>query len=121
MIRKRLLKSIRKIVVAIVGIIVVCVGIVMLFYPGPGWLCIFAGLAILATEYQFLQKFIDKIRALYDKWQDWISVQNAFTRFLFWFLTLSIATLITWLMNGFGFICHLLNWNIDWLVSPFFH
>lgn len=41
----------RKIVVAVIGTTVILAGIAMLVLPGPGWLAIFGGLAILATEF----------------------------------------------------------------------
>ncbi|WAP59343.1 TIGR02611 family protein [Streptomyces sp. S465] len=41
--------------VFIVGLAVVGVGIVMLPLPGPGWLVIFAGMAIWATEFVWAQ------------------------------------------------------------------
>lgn len=41
----------KKIVVAIVGGTVVCVGIALLVLPGPGIPIVAAGLAILATEF----------------------------------------------------------------------
>ncbi|WP_369794636.1 PGPGW domain-containing protein [Kutzneria sp. 744] len=36
---------------AIAGFAVLALGIVLIPYPGPGWLVFFAGLAILATEF----------------------------------------------------------------------
>lgn len=44
-------KLVREISVAIVGTLVVCAGIIMLVIPGPGWVVIFLGLAILSTEF----------------------------------------------------------------------
>ncbi|GAA3865915.1 TIGR02611 family protein [Streptomyces sedi] len=41
--------------VFIVGLVVVVVGIIMLPLPGPGWLVIFAGMAIWATEFVWAQ------------------------------------------------------------------
>ncbi|MEV7413637.1 TIGR02611 family protein [Streptomyces sp. NPDC089919] len=41
--------------VFIVGLAVVVLGIVMLPLPGPGWLVIFAGMAIWATEFVWAQ------------------------------------------------------------------
>jgi uncharacterized protein (TIGR02611 family) len=41
----------RRIVVFVTGICVLLAGVVMLVVPGPGVLGIFAGLAILATEF----------------------------------------------------------------------
>lgn len=41
--------------VFIVGLAVVIIGIIMLPLPGPGWLVIFAGMAIWATEFVWAQ------------------------------------------------------------------
>ncbi|MEU2210852.1 TIGR02611 family protein [Streptomyces hygroscopicus] len=41
--------------VFVVGLAVVVVGIIMLPLPGPGWLVIFAGMAIWATEFVWAQ------------------------------------------------------------------
>ncbi|MEK9523823.1 TIGR02611 family protein [Streptomyces venezuelae] len=41
--------------VFIVGLAVVAAGVVMLPLPGPGWLVIFAGMAIWATEFVWAQ------------------------------------------------------------------
>ncbi|GGJ00624.1 TIGR02611 family protein [Streptomyces brasiliensis] len=41
--------------VFVVGLVVVAVGIVMLPLPGPGWIVIFGGLAIWATEFVWAQ------------------------------------------------------------------
>jgi|GEM_PF-466068 len=43
--------QIRKIVVFLIGSTVIGFGIVLLVLPGPGWLVIFGGLALLATEF----------------------------------------------------------------------
>ena len=40
-----------RVVVAIIGLIVVVAGVVMLVLPGPGWLVIFLGFTIWATEF----------------------------------------------------------------------
>lgn len=46
------MKSIlKRIAVGVVGGVVTIVGVVALVAPGPGWLIIFAGLGILATEF----------------------------------------------------------------------
>ncbi|MEK8173238.1 TIGR02611 family protein [Streptomyces sp. M19] len=41
--------------VFVVGLAVVIAGIIMLPLPGPGWLVIFAGMAIWATEFVWAQ------------------------------------------------------------------
>jgi tellurite resistance protein TerC len=44
-------KMVRKIVIGIVGVSVLCVGAAMIFLPGPAIVVIPVGLAILATEF----------------------------------------------------------------------
>jgi uncharacterized protein (TIGR02611 family) len=41
----------RKIVVFVLGSTVLALGVVMLVTPGPGWVTIFGGLVILASEF----------------------------------------------------------------------
>nr|WP_070197933.1 TIGR02611 family protein [Streptomyces oceani] len=41
--------------VFVVGLAVVIAGVAMLVFPGPGWLTIFAGMAIWATEFSWAQ------------------------------------------------------------------
>ena len=51
-----------RIAVAVVGSAVVLAGIAMLVLPGPGWLAIFLGLAILGTEFSFARRINDWLR-----------------------------------------------------------
>jgi uncharacterized protein (TIGR02611 family) len=51
-------RSGKRIAVTIVGFAVLLAGIALLVLPGPGWLLIFLGLAILATEYVWAQRML---------------------------------------------------------------
>lgn len=57
---KRYWKSIpapvRKPLVFIIGTAIVIIGLILLPLPGPGWVIIFLGFAILATEFAFAEK-----------------------------------------------------------------
>jgi uncharacterized protein (TIGR02611 family) len=53
--RRRALHLSWQVGVFVVGLAVVGVGVVMLPLPGPGWLVIFAGMAIWATEFVWAQ------------------------------------------------------------------
>lgn len=48
----------KRLAVTIVGLVVVLAGIALLILPGPGWLLIFVGLSILATEYVWAQRLL---------------------------------------------------------------
>jgi len=46
-----------------VGITVMCIGIVLLVLPGPGWALIALGLIILASEYVWAQRLLAPVRS----------------------------------------------------------
>jgi uncharacterized protein (TIGR02611 family) len=48
----------KRIAVTIAGFAVLLAGVVLLVLPGPGWLLIFIGLAILATEYVWAERLL---------------------------------------------------------------
>ena len=53
--------KLRKPFVFVLGFSVVVAGIILLPLPGPGWVIIFAGFAILATEFEFAERVRDKL------------------------------------------------------------
>ena len=108
----------KRIGTAIVGGIVLLVGIIMIPYPGPGWLTVFAGLAILATEFDWAQRVLDLARAKYDAWTQWLKRQHIIVRLLVLSLTSLVVVLTLWLLNIFGMANTLLNLNMPWLGSP---
>jgi len=56
-------RSTRRIVVVIVGAALLLAGLVMLVTPGPGLLSIIAGFAVLATEFVWAERMLDKARS----------------------------------------------------------
>jgi len=51
-----------------VGLAAVAVGIVMLFTPGPGWLMVFFGLGMFASESYALSRFLDRAEVIGRAW-----------------------------------------------------
>lgn len=51
-----------KLVVAVAGTVVVLAGVVMLVTPGPAFVMIPLGLAILSTEFEWAKRWLDKAR-----------------------------------------------------------
>jgi uncharacterized protein (TIGR02611 family) len=49
----------KRAVITVIGFVLIIGGIILLPLPGPGWLVIFAGLAVLATEYVWAQRALD--------------------------------------------------------------
>jgi uncharacterized protein (TIGR02611 family) len=64
-----------RVLIGLVGTGVVLVGVVMLPLPGPGWLTIFLGLGILATEFTWAQRLLGQVRAFVAAWTSWVARQ----------------------------------------------
>ena len=60
--RNSIWRVVRRTVVALVGSAVTLVGVVMIPLLGPGWLIVFTGLAILATEFRWAGTVRDWLR-----------------------------------------------------------
>lgn len=58
------LRGARKVVIALVGGTVVLVGIALIVLPGPAFLVIPLGLAILATEFLWARRWLQRARDL---------------------------------------------------------
>jgi len=55
-------KQVKRILIGIAGFSVLLVGVAMLVLPGPAFIVIPAGLAILATEFVWAKKILDKVK-----------------------------------------------------------
>ena len=54
--------SVKRVVVAVVGAVLLCVGVLLLVLPGPGLLLVLAGLVVLASEFPALERYVDPVR-----------------------------------------------------------
>jgi uncharacterized protein (TIGR02611 family) len=69
-----------QVVTGVVGAAVVIVGIILIPFPGPGWLIVLAGLAILAIEFVWAQRLLAYTRARLEIWWRWVLRQSVFVR-----------------------------------------
>lgn len=58
------IKIVRRIIVSVVGATVLLIGIALLVLPGPAFIVIPIGLAILATEYAWARYWLKKVRRI---------------------------------------------------------
>lgn len=48
-------------------------GVLLLPLPGPGWLVIFVGLGVLASEFTWARRLLDYVRDRVEAWTGWIA------------------------------------------------
>lgn len=64
---KVVLTTLRKLIVAIIGGTVLAIGIALIVLPGPAFIVIPIGLAILATEFAWARSAINRAKAVVGK------------------------------------------------------
>ena len=107
--------------VAILGGLVLVAGIIAIPYPGPGWLIVFGGLAILATEFMWAKRVLHYARGKYDAWTDWLGRQSLIVRIAVLLATGLIVLATLYLLNALYLVAGwvgLDRWT--WLQSPLF-
>ena len=110
----------RRVGIAIVGGTILIAGLIMVPYPGPGWLTVFAGLAILATEFAWAQGVLDKAQKYYNSWKAWLMRQSWPVRWFFIVLTGLVVVATLWLLNVYGLLADFFNVPWLWVYSPLF-
>lgn len=60
---ENLLRQARRLVVAVVGSTVLLIGIALLVLPGPAFVVIPVGLAILATEFAWARRLLNQVKS----------------------------------------------------------
>ncbi|SCL48318.1 TIGR02611 family protein [Micromonospora eburnea] len=86
-----------KIVIAVVGAIVVTVGIALIPLPGPGWLIVIAGLGIWAVEFIWARRLLTFTRRNVQAWTRWVLRQSLPVRFLLGAVGLVFVAVVLWL------------------------
>ena len=110
----------RKGATAITGGVVLLVGIVAIPYPGPGWLIVFAGLAILGREFPWANKILVWLRERYDRFELWVKRRGRPAQLLLFVGTTIVVVLTLWLINAYGILVGILGLDWPWASSPFF-
>ena len=58
----RSIEQVRRVFRILGGFTLLGVGVVMFFTPGPGWVVIFFGLTLLAAEFVWAQRLMDRMK-----------------------------------------------------------
>lgn len=67
-------------VVGAVGLVIVVVGLILVPFPGPGWLIVFLGVLVWATEFAWAQRLHEWGMGHLRRWNDWLLRQPVWVR-----------------------------------------
>jgi uncharacterized protein (TIGR02611 family) len=94
-----MLRLLRRAAVTIVGLAITAVGVALIVLPGPGFLVIAAGLALLATEYEWARALLRRTR------KHAVTAANTATSNV-WTTTLTVGTAFGMIAIGIAFLVH---------------
>lgn len=61
--------------IALLGLLIVVVGLALLALPGPGWVIIFLGLGVWSTEFEWAERLLAYARGRVERWTYWMMAQ----------------------------------------------
>lgn len=107
-----------RITIGVVGTVVLVLGVLAIPYPGPGWLIVFAGLGILASEFAWAKSALRFVRKRYDAFMAWFSKQSMFVKGLGVLFTTVVVLATLWLLGTFALVGGWIGLDWTWLESP---
>ena len=75
-------RTIWRVFIAITGGLVLVAGLIMIPFPGPGWLVVFLGIGIWGTEFAWAQRLLKWTRARVNAFTTWTMARPAWQRVL---------------------------------------
>jgi uncharacterized protein (TIGR02611 family) len=91
-----------RIVVGVVGTAILVIGLIMVPFPGPGWLVVLLGLAVLASEFGWAQRLLQRSRRTLAAWNEWLKPQPWWVKGLVLLGTMVAVAAIFWLLFLIG-------------------
>jgi uncharacterized protein (TIGR02611 family) len=77
---RRSTRIVYRFVVGLLGVVLTLGGLLLVPLPGPGWLVVLAGLAVLATEFDPARRALAFARRRLGAWTAWIGRQGLVAR-----------------------------------------
>ena len=112
---RRAPRAVYRIVVALLGVAITLGGLLLVPLPGPGWLIVFAGLALLATEFDPARRVLEFGRRTLQGWTAWLSRQGTTVRAGVGLGTLACVAAGLW---GAAALTGVPSWVPDGVVPP---
>ena len=90
--------KIYRVIVGVLGLVIVVIGLLMVPFPGPGWLVVFLGLAVWASEFEWAQKLLQRAKHTLHVWNEWLKPQPWWIKGLALLITIAAVAAIFWLL-----------------------
>jgi uncharacterized protein (TIGR02611 family) len=104
-----------KATVGIIGGAIVVGGLALVPLPGPGWVIVFVGLAILASEFERADRVQQFARSKVRAWTAWLNRQPVLVRLAVGLLTFAFVACVVY---GLAVLSGVPSWVPDWAVPP---
>jgi len=92
-----------QLLIALLGAVVVVIGVILIPFPGPGWLIVLAGLAIWAVEFVWAQRLLHFTRTQLERWWHWLGRQHMVVRLLAGLIGLVFVTTVVLVSLRYSF------------------
>ena len=102
-----------RIVVGVVGLVIVVIGLIMVPFPGPGWLVVFTGLAVWASEFEWAQTLLRRARRTLEAWSTWLMPKPWWVKGMALVVTVAAVGAIFWLLLLSGGVPGYLPDNVE--------
>ncbi len=93
----------------------VLLGLVLVPFPGPGWLIVILGLLILASEFTWAQRLLDFVRDKVRAWTEWMKRQSLAVRMA---VGLATAAFVGAVLYGVALLVGVPSWIPGQIVPP---
>lgn len=87
-----------RIAVGVIGTVVVIIGLITVPLPGQGWLTVLLGVAILATEFAWAERLLERGRDWLRRWNEWLLAQGWPTRLAVGAATFALVVGTLWVV-----------------------
>lgn len=85
-----------RIVIGVIGLVIVALGLLAIPLPGPGWLIVFLGLGVWATEFLWAARLLAFAKAKVAAWNDWLRPKPLWVKGLVALATCAFVLLVLW-------------------------
>jgi uncharacterized protein (TIGR02611 family) len=91
-----------RILVGLLGLVLVAGGLLLVPLPGPGWLIVFAGVAVWAVEFAWARRLLRFARTRVQRWNTWLRGQHWLVRVPLLLALVAVAITAVWLSLKHG-------------------